>query len=218
MNGMSLRFRWTRLLAVVVLVCVVAAGVPAVRTSWLRAAGRALVVDEPVAPADVIVLPKWAGAAGAIEAADLVHDGIAGLVALLPEPEKPAERELARRGVPDASETVELVRLLHALGVANVELIPDPAAGTEAEGQVLLSWCGRRQFRSILVVSSADHSRRVRRVLHRSLQDQPTKVTIRSARYSAFAPASWWTTRDGARTGIVELQKLLLDLVRHPIS
>ena len=152
----------TRRLAVVVLVGVVAIGIPAVRTTVLRAAGRALVVDEPVEPADVIVLPTWAGAAGAIDAADLVHHGTASLVAVLAEPAKPAERELARRGVPFAGENADLVHLLHALGVANVELIR-PAAGTEAEGEVLLAWCGRRQFRSVLVVSSPDHSRRVRR-------------------------------------------------------
>jgi hypothetical protein len=218
MGAMRPRFRWTRLLAVVVLAAVVAAGVPAVRRFLMRAAGHALVIDEPVTSADVIVLPQWAGAAGAIEAADLVHAGIAGQVAFLAEPTRPAERELARRGVPNPSDAIEAVRRLHALGVANVELIADPAAGTESEGQVLLAWCRQRQCRSIVVVSSADHSRRVRRVLHRSLRGEPATVTIRSARYSTFEPDSWWTTRDGARTEIVELQKLILDVLRHPLS
>jgi hypothetical protein len=36
--------------------------------------------------------------------------------------------------------------------------------------------------------------------------------------YSEFDPDRWWQTRDGARIGLVELQKLLLDLARHPIS
>jgi len=43
-------------------------------------------------------------------------------------------------------------------------------------------------------------------------------VRIRSARYSSFDPDRWWTTRDAVRTEIVEIQKLLLDVVRHPIS
>src|SRR5947207_594395 len=139
---MSLRWRWSRLFVVAVLVVVACgvAGIPAIRTSLLRAAGRALVVDEPVepvAPVDVIVLPKWAGAAGAIDASDLVHNRIAGLVAVLAEPPKPSEQELMRRGVPHPDENVELVRLLHALGVPHVALIPEPAAGTAAQGQVL---------------------------------------------------------------------------------
>jgi hypothetical protein len=214
---MSLRSRWARLSAVVVLAGVVVTGIPAIRTSLLRAAGRVLVVDEPIEPADVIVLPKWAGAAGAIDASDLVHKRIANLVAVLPELSEPSEQELARRGVRHTDQNLDLVQVLHALGVAKVELIPEAAAGTEAEGQVLLAWCSQRHFSSIIVMTSPDHSRRVRRVLHRALQAQAIKVTIRSARYSGFAPESWWTTRDGARTEIVELQKLFLDVLRHPI-
>jgi hypothetical protein len=209
--------RWWRPLGVIVLVGVVAA-VPVIRSSVLRAAGRALVVDEPLEPVDAIMLPIWAGGAGAIDAADLVHSGIAGRVALLTEPSEPAEHELTRRGVFYVDENASVIQLLAALGVRNVEVIPNPAAGTEAEGDVLLSWCDQRQFRSIVVVSSPDHSRRVRRVLRRSLRNHSTKVIVRSARYSSFDPESWWTTRDGLRTEIVEVQKLLFDIVRHPIS
>ncbi|PYR60844.1 MAG: hypothetical protein DMF91_11190, partial [Acidobacteria bacterium] len=86
------------------------------------------------------------------------------------------------------------------------------------ESHVLLSWCDQRQFRSIVVVSAPDHSRRVRRVLHRSLLGHPTRVVVRSARYSSFDPNRWWQTREGIRIEIMELQKLLLDVVRHPIS
>jgi len=215
---MSVRWRrWAPLIPAIVVFGIIA-GVPAIRESMLRAAGRVLVVDEPVGPADVIVVPAWAGAAGAIDASDLIQRGIANRVALLPEAPEPAEQELARRGVSFGDQNAALVQLLRSLKVANVEVIPDPAAGTEAEGQVLLAWCEQHQFRSILVVSSPDHSRRVGRVIRRSMRSHPTKVMIRSARYSSFDPESWWTTRDGRRTEIVELEKLLLDVVRHPIS
>jgi hypothetical protein len=215
---MSVRSRrWYGLLAAIVLLGVVS-GVPAIRESMLRPVGWVLVVDETVEPADVIVVPEWAGAAGAIEASDLFHRGIANRVALLPEPPNPAEQELARLGVAYVDENANLFQLLRSLGVANVEVIADPAAGTEAEGQVLVSWCERHQFRSILVVSTPDHSRRVRRVLHRSMRGHPTKLMIRSAGYSSFDPDRWWTTHEGMRTEIVELEKLFLDVVRHPIS
>jgi hypothetical protein len=194
------------------------AAVPAVRGAILRAAGWALVADDPVAPADIIVLPEWAEIAGAIDAADLVRSGIASRVAVLPGPPKRAELELTRRGIPYVGETQDLVQLLRWLGVAKVEVIPTGAGGTEAEGQVLLSWCDQHQFRSIVVVSAPDHSRRVRRVFHRTMAGHPTKIVIRSARFSEFDPNKWWHTRDGVRTEIVELQKLLLDVARHPIS
>lgn len=218
MRGMSFRWRrWSRSLLVVVLLGLVS-GVPAIRDPILRAVGWALVVDEPVEPADIIVVPQWAGSGGAIDAADLVHSGIASRVAVLSGPPEPAERELTRRGIPYQNETADLVHLLRSLGVAEIDVIPTPAAGTEAEGQVLSSWCEQHQFRSIIVVSAPDHSRRVRRVLHRSLPGHPRRVVIRSARYSSFDPNRWWETRDNIRITIVELQKLLLDVARHPIS
>ena len=209
--------RWSRILGLIVLLGLVCA-MPAVRRAMLRTLGWALVVDEPVGAADIIVVPVWAGAAGAIDAADLVHSRIAGRVAVLAEPPKPAERELTRRGVAYQDETADLAQLLRSLGIANVEVIPDPADGTHEESHVLLSWCDQRHFRSIVVVSAPDHSRRVRRALHRALRGHPTTVAVRSARYSSFDPDRWWTTRDGVRIEIVELQKLVLDVVRHPIS
>jgi hypothetical protein len=47
------------------------AGVIAVREAVLRAVGWALVIDEPVTPADIIVVLLDSGGAGALEAADL---------------------------------------------------------------------------------------------------------------------------------------------------
>lgn len=215
-NGMSfLRRRW--ILSAIVLVGL-ASGVTVARGPILRAVGRVLVADEPVEAADIVVVPQWAGREGAIDAADLVHGGIASRVAILPGPAKPANSELTRRGILDQDETAKMIQLLRALGVTKIDVIPNAAAGTEAEGELLPSWCDQHRFHSIVVVSTADHSRRIRRVLHRSFLDHPTRVVIRSARYSSFDPDRWWQTRDGIRTEIVELEKLFLDVARHPIS
>jgi hypothetical protein len=67
-------------------------------------------------------------------------------------------------------------------------------------------------------VSSSDHSRRLRRVLRRSLSGSAAKIAIRSARYSSYDPDRWWETRENIRIAIVEFEKLFLDIVRHPIS
>ncbi|HEY3044217.1 MAG TPA: hypothetical protein VGJ39_09340 [Vicinamibacterales bacterium] len=204
-------------MAIVVLLGVVL-GVPAVRDPILRAVGRTLVVDEPIEPADVIVVPEWAGAGAPIDAADLVHRGMAGRVAVLAELPEPAEEELTHRGIPYEDRAADLIQLLRRLGVPDVERIPTPAGGTDAEAQVLSEWSEQHQYRSVIVLSTPDHSRRVRRVLRRELRGHPTKAMIRSARYSSFDPDDWWQTRENLRLGIGELQKLLFDFVRHPIS
>jgi len=201
---------------IVAVVLVVAAAASA--SPLLRAAGRLLVVDDPVSSADVIVLPEWAGESGAIDAADLVRAGVSSRVAVLAPAARPADRELARRHIQYADHTARLVDLLGALGVRGVEVIPNTAEGTEAEGELLPSWCDERRVRSLVVISAPDHSRRVRRVLHRSLAGRSTAVAVRAARYSTFDPEDWWATRDGLRIGIIELEKLFLDVLRHPIS
>jgi hypothetical protein len=123
-----------------------------------------------------------------------------------------------RRGIPYENAKARSVRYLRLLGVTAIEQIPRAVAGTEDMGEVLPDWCDRHQFRSIVVVSKPDHSRRVYRVLHRAMRDHQTRVRIRVTRYSGFDPDRWWETRSGIRTEIIELQKLLFDLIRHPLS
>ncbi len=209
--------RWVLILSVALLAVTIMT-VPAIRTPILLAAGWALVVDEPVGPADVIVVAIDAGGAGLLEAADLVHSGIATRVAVFSDPPDAVAREFIRRGAPYEDGATGAVRQLRSLGVETIEQIPRTVAGTEDEGWVLPGWCVQHRFRSIVVVTSADHSRRLRRVLRRATKGQPTSVMIRSARRSEFDPDRWWEDRTSFRTGIVELQKLLLDVVRHPMS
>ena len=84
--------------------------------------------------------------------------------------------------------------------------------------RVLPPWCDEHHLRSIVVVAAKDHSRRLQRVLERVMKGHPTRVTVQPARYSRFDPDRWWKTRDGVRTEIIELQKLVLDAALHPIS
>ena len=186
--------------------------------SILRTAGWALVAEDPLSKSDVVVVPRWAGDAGALEAADLVHAGVAPRVAVLTGPSVRAEEELARRGIVTPEAATRLTQLTRSLGVQEVEEVQNPINGTEAEGEFLPEWTNLHGFHSIIVITTADHSRRVRRVLHRSMKGHNVNVLIRSARYSGFDPDRWWETRDGTRTEVVELQKLLFDIIRHPIS
>jgi len=202
----------------VVLLGVASIAVSPIRRSILRAAGWALVVNERVEPADVIVVTVEADGAGVLEAADLVHSGMATRVAVFGEPPYSVEREFIRRGIPYEDTAARSVRQLKALGVDSVELIPTKVAGSEDEGPVLADWCDQHGFRSVIAVSTSDHSRRLRRVLHRSMKGHQVRVTACSSRYSQFDPDRWWQSHRGIRAEAEELQKLLLDVVRHPIS
>jgi hypothetical protein len=191
---------------------------PSVRGRVLRAAGWALVVNEPVAPADVIVVSLSSSGAGTLEAADLVQSGIATRVAVFTDPPSGEDHEFIRRGLPYEDAGAKQIRQLRWLGVTDIVQIPGVDVGTESEGRALPLWCEQHQFRSIVFVAARDHSQRVRRVLDRVMTGHPTRVTVQPARYSSFDPDRWWQTRSGVRTEIVELEKLLLDIVLHPMS
>jgi hypothetical protein len=189
-----------------------------IREPVLRAAGWALVVNnEPAAPADIIVLTIDSGGAGALEAADLLQSGVSKQVAVFEDPPSKEASEFIRQGLPYEDEGARLIRQLRTLGVTDIVQI-SRVNGTGDEGQVLPQWTDAQHFRSIVVVALKDHSRRLRRVLGRTMKGHPTHVIVQAARYSDFDPDRWWETHGGVRTELVELQKLLLDVVLHPLS
>jgi hypothetical protein len=219
--NLSMSFRRPRGTPIAVAVALAAAGIvaaPSVRQPVLRAAGWALVVSEPVAPADIIVVSPDSGAAGALEAADLVQSGIATRVAVFIDPPSGEGYEFIRRGLPYEDAGARQIRQLKSLGVTDVVQIPRTDVGTEGEGQVLPPWCDQHQFRSVVFVAARDHSRRLRRVLDRVMKGHATRVTVHPARYSSFDPDRWWETRVGVRTEIIELQKLVFEVILHPVS
>src|SRR5262245_29202334 len=212
----TMTWRWRSALAVTTLSVALLIGVVTMRQPILRAAGWALVVDETIEPADVVVIGSEAGAAGVLEAVDLLRGGLATRVAVFADPPNAIDQEFLKRGVPYEDRAAAEIRQLRMFGVRNVERIPRSGAGTAAEVRVLPDWCRQHAVGSIVVVGSRDHSRRLRRQLDRAMRGQPMRVAVRAARYSNFDPDHWWHTRDGVRTELIELQKLAFDLISHP--
>jgi hypothetical protein len=218
-DEMRMILRWPRWISILVMLALATFAIVAIRSlrePVLRAAGWALVVNEPVTPAEIIVLSLDSGGAGALEAADLAQSGISSRVAVFTDPPSGSDYEFIRRGLPYEDAGARQVRQLRSLGVTDVVQI-SRIDGTQSEGQVLPAWCDEHQLRSIVVVAGKDHSRRLRRVLDRVMKGHATRVTVVSARYSSFDPDRWWKTRGGVRTEIVELQKLFLEIVSHPM-
>ena len=192
--------------------------IPASRMQILAMAGQILVVQQSAAKADVIAVALDADGAGALEAADLVHRGVCPQVAVFEDPPSKVDLEFLRRGLPYEDRAADTTRQLHALKVQNVTEIPRNASGSEEEGDILPSWSEQHGYRTVILVTSSDHSRRLNRILRRSSRGYQIRVFIQPSPYSEFDPHSWWKSREGVRTEIVEFQKLALDLVRHPLS
>src|SRR5262245_8923501 len=95
----SLPLKWA-VPTILALVAIAFVAVPSLSDPVLRAAGWALVVNEPIAPADFIVISPDSDGAGVLEAAELVRSGVAKRVAVFPDPPSGEDHEFIRRGLP----------------------------------------------------------------------------------------------------------------------
>ncbi len=208
-----------RLFPFLPLMAIVAAGlVPSVRTYALRSAGRALVVDGQPEHADVIVISVDADGAGVLEASDLARRGFSSRVAVFADPPDDVDLEFRRRGVPYFDAASVSIQQLRALGVESTEQIGRVVTGTNDEGNALPRWSKARGFRTIIFVCTRDHSRRLRRAIRREMAGIEAKVIVHASAYSQFDPEGWWLTREGTRIEIIEMEKLIADIIRHPFS
>lgn len=210
------RARW--LLGLLLLVGALVAVIPGLRHAALQSAGWALVASDPLQAADVIVIAVDGGAAEVLEAADLVQRGIAARVAVFSTPPDAITQEFSRRGVQYANRATQAQRMLKELGVAQVERVPQTVAGSNDEAAALPAWCDSNGFRTVIFLSTADHSRRVRRMLARSMAGHATRVLVRYSSYASFRPDSWWLSRDGQRAEFIESEKMLIEVLAHPLS
>src|SRR5258708_24919557 len=155
---------WAATLLVVAAICV-----SLVRRPLLSTVGGALVAEDAVERVDAVVMTTAVGEAGVLEVADLMRGRIAARAGILVGPAEAFQDEFARRGIPYEQPDARLFRLLVSAGVepGAIERIPSDPGGTESESRTLVDWSRRRAYRSVMVVTTKDHSRRLRRTLRR---------------------------------------------------
>jgi uncharacterized SAM-binding protein YcdF (DUF218 family) len=158
---------------------------------WL---GPWLLVNEPLARADVIFVTDGQTPQRELEGAALFLEGWAPRVALAlprsaipaavqqlagePEPQQRAWQVLRRRGVPEAA-IVRLERVVE---------------NTDEELQVDFDYARAHGFRRVIIVSSPYHTRRVRMIWH-SRSGDALPAIVRVTRYEPVDPSRWWRSR-----------------------
>ena len=104
------------------------------------------------------------------------------------------------------------LRILKELGVPDEALVrlQPVVESTVAEAQEVANWAGSHGIRSLLVVTSAFHTSRVKYTYRRVLRRRDIQVRVRAARVGdVFRPDGWWESRAGLTTGLIEWQKQL---------
>ncbi len=179
---------WTA--AAILLVVMIAATVLA------RGAGRWLFRPDPLSHADVIVILSGGLPYRAEGAADVYQQGYAPLV-WVTRPEGPQE-ELAELGVQFVGEEEYNREAVVHRGVPEnaVQILPEEIEDTEQEIAVISQAMRRTGKHTVIIVTSPEHTRRVR-ALWKRLAGKDLTLIVRGADEDPIDLNHWWrNTRD----------------------
>lgn len=197
--------RLRRILKWLLVVVVVWVGV-----AWIAA--RALMVSAPLNSADAIVV--LSGSSTYVErthkAAELYRQGRAPLVLLTDDHMRGGWSTVQQRNpyfVERATE--ELIE--QGVPAEKIRVAPGVASGTHEEALIIKDYTTTQGIRSILVVTSAYHSRRALRTLQRSFAATGTTIGLEPVPpgWKTPMPAFWWLQFQGWRSVAGEYVKLI---------
>jgi len=186
--------------ALVLVVLAVVAHGPA-----LRLIGRALVVEDPVAKADAIVVVAGGTPSREDAAAALFREGLAPDVVLSNPLTPDRVRQLITMGARRLDYQGESRLVLEQRGVPAQAIValPQPVKTTEAELKVVGELARSRGWRRVILVTSPQHSRRVKLVWSRQA---PTDIQsiVRIAQDDDSLDGDWWRQRRAAEAVLHE--------------
>jgi uncharacterized SAM-binding protein YcdF (DUF218 family) len=162
----------------------------------LFSVGTWLVVEDPLAHSDVIVVLSGRLPERAVEAARVYQAGYAEQVWISP-PVSPAD-ELKAMKISYLGEDFYNEKVLIAEGVPAdaIRILERPDANTEAEVRQIAEDLHNLDFHSAILVTSKAHTRRVRTIWRKLVGSEPQMI-VRYANDDTYDGVHWWRhTRD----------------------
>jgi uncharacterized SAM-binding protein YcdF (DUF218 family) len=194
--------------------------VVAVSAGWFALAhvGQWLLIDEPLRPAQAIVVLGGGQAWRSIEAARLYKAGWAPEIWLTLGTPNDQDAEMAAIGFPVDSESQLSRRVLVRLGVpeAAIRDIPKEVDNTLAELRAIADYARARPAGPIILVTSKFHTRRVRVIWNAIAPGRAAIVRYKSS--DPFDPARWWRTTTDAAAAFHEAFGILNAWAGFPIA
>jgi uncharacterized SAM-binding protein YcdF (DUF218 family) len=171
----------------------------------LRLIGRALLVEDPLAPADAIVVVAGSTPAREEAAATLYREGLAPEVVLSNQFTPERVRKLIALGARrlDYQGEARAVLEKHAVPSQAIVALPAPVKTTEAELKVVGEAARARGWRRVILVTSPQHSRRVKLVWSR---EAPPGIEglVWVVEKDDFLDGDWWRKRRQAEAVLHE--------------
>ena len=214
-RDMKLTKRRVALVFLVLAICGLSAYIG--RPLYLPFLGEFLVCADPLEKADAIVILAGDDAAGSrvIEAVSLWRAGWAEVLMVSDAPIAwgVTSGELARQQAAVLGISPTQIVAVSNRSPAGRGLLLD---STLSESRLLLAECQKRNFRTIIVVTSNFHTRRAKRIFDRLFKDAGIRVLIHPSADMSFRVDHWWTRRADARMWLLEMEKLVFSYVELP--
>ena len=172
--------------------------------------GSWLVVEDPLAKADAIVVLGGTMYERQLESIDLYREGWAARIYLFRELADWGELELIERGIAYTSVVDVQIAAMLRLGVPRDAIrVLDRAGSTAEEADFVRQLVTAEKMSRVIIVSSKQHTRRARLVMRRKLAGTGADVIVRPSRYDRSDVEQWWSHRATLRFTIFEAQRLL---------
>ena len=175
---------------------VVAAALGAAHAPLLRGLGRWLVVEDALARADAIVVVAGSTPTNEEEAAALYRAGWAPRVILSRQATPARHVRLMQLGVRPLDLQGEARAALEKSGVPGYAIVTihDAALITESELRLVYGLARQAGYRRLILVGSADHTRRLRMIWARESGGRIAGL-LHPVRHETFSPEEWWRKR-----------------------
>ncbi len=172
--------------------------------------GSWLVVQDPLEKSDAIVVLGGTMYERQLEAVDLYKEAWAPRIYLFREVIDWGELALIERGVSYTRVVDVQIDAILRLGVPRDAIhVLERANSTAAEADYVERLVTAEKMSRVIVVSSKQHTRRVRLVMRRKLSNSGTAVIVRPSRYDRANVDRWWAERATLRFTLFEMQRLL---------
>lgn len=185
------------------------------REPLLILAGRALTVDDAKSPADYLVVLGGDAETRPFAAAALYRNGFAPRVLIF----KHKSNRITDLGLaPTSSDLYRMILERQGVPPSAIVQLPGVVDSSWDEAQSLRRFLTSGPAQRIILVTSAEHTRRARWVFRKALAGMHVELRMAAARRLSFDETNWWKHDEGAVIYLHEYLKLPFYWLRYFFS
>jgi uncharacterized SAM-binding protein YcdF (DUF218 family) len=164
------------------------------RAPLLRRAAAAWIVNQPLSPADLVVVLGGGPDTRPFEAARLFHSGLAPKI-LLMNPRPSAATELGL--VPTEADLSRDILRKQKVPADAIFVAGDLVTNSYDEAITVRNWAGTNRVRSVIIPTDVFHTRRVRWLYGKEMSATGIRVEIEAVPGHEYSRDDWWQHEQG---------------------